>query len=409
MALTSRDRDSITIFSFADPHVVSDLTHDIRELIDLGYSEAIIRLDGVEGIFPNCAVPVTALLQKVQQQGVAIRPVGDWEYVQRLQLLEPIPIREADNAVILHKVWSFDPDDNTSSFLTNLKTELSERLRFGPDVLWGLEWALNEVMDNVLLHSEARIGYLMAQVHPGSERPRVVICVSDQGIGLKKSLEVAYPKIRNDRDAITMALRPGVTRDKKLGQGNGLWGLGRIIAATKGRLAITSGAEQLTLDPSYVQEHGTAESHKVQFFGYENPGTTVDFQMITDRTINIRELLELPSATNLRFEQSVDDRERHRISIHEGPGTGTRIAGERLRMRAMNSLNEGAAGIILDFSGVAVVTSSFADELVGKLMFELGFLGFNQRVQLAGVDPLVELVIQRAVTQRMNTLLNGNS
>jgi hypothetical protein len=54
---------------------------------------------------------------------------------------------------------------------------------------------------------------------------------------------------------------------------------------------------------------------------------------------------------------------------------------------------ESSYRIVIDFNRVSVVSSSFADELIGKLVVELGFTGFTQRIQLTGMNDLIAPVV----------------
>ena len=55
---------------------------------------------------------------------------------------------------------------------------------------------------------------------------------------------------------------------------------------------------------------------------------------------------------------------------------------------------------------VALVSSSFADELIGKLFAEFGPIEFMGRFKLVGVSATVQQLIDRAISQR---LANGPS
>ena len=88
-------------------------------------------------------------------------------------------------------------------------------------VIQGLEWCLNEVMDNVLQHSDAPYGYVMGQIHRTSQH--MAVCIYDFGQGILNSLRTSEHAPNNAVDAITLALKEGITRDKNIGQGNGMW------------------------------------------------------------------------------------------------------------------------------------------------------------------------------------------
>ena len=57
--------------------------------------------------------------------------------------------------------------------------------------------------------------------------------------------------------------------------------------------------------------------------------------------------------------------------------------------------------IIIDFHGVPIISSSFADEVFGKLFRELGPTNFMQVISFTNVTGTVQSLIDRAITQRM--------
>ena len=61
----------------------------------------------------------------------------------------------------------------------------------------------------------------------------------------------------------------------------------------------------------------------------------------------------------------------------------------------------GTAQVVIDFDGVPVVSSSFADEAFGKLFLQLGPVQFMQRVKLKNMADTVEGRINKAIAQRM--------
>lgn len=65
------------------------------------------------------------------------------------------------------------------------------------------------------------------------------------------------------------------------------------------------------------------------------------------------------------------------------------------------------ATIIIDFDGISVISSSFADEFIGKLVEELGFSRFNNIIKIVNVTTNVEHIINRSVSQRMAQMLYG--
>jgi STAS-like domain of unknown function (DUF4325) len=92
----------------------------------------------------------------------------------------------------------------------------------------------------------------------------------------------------------------------------------------------------------------------------------------------------------------------------ESTGFGTRSAGEPVRRRLLNLARvSGKHRIIVDCGDAPLISSSYADEVVGKLFAELGAISFSQRFNFKNLDPLVEQLINKAVSQRLGGTSSG--
>ena len=78
----------------------------------------------------------------------------------------------------------------------------------------------------------------------------------------------------------------------------------------------------------------------------------------------------------------------------------TRDGAVALKVRLLNYLAEGAEKVSLDFTGVGVISSSFADETVGRLVEHFGVAGFFNRFSFRGLSLLNQALIDRAVEAR---------
>lgn len=82
-------------------------------------------------------------------------------------------------------------------------------------------------------------------------------------------------------------------------------------------------------------------------------------------------------------------------------GTGTRKSAEKIRNMVMNIANNDKKRVNLDFKGINTISSSFADELIGKIIKEKGFVFFMQVFKLTNLTPFLIVIINRSVEQRM--------
>ena len=68
----------------------------------------------------------------------------------------------------------------------------------------------------------------------------------------------------------------------------------------------------------------------------------------------------------------------------------------------MNLLNaEPSYPLIIDWSGVPIISSSFADEVIGKLFIKLGALTFSARIRNIGMEEIIRSLLDKAVSQRL--------
>lgn len=81
-----------------------------------------------------------------------------------------------------------------------------------------------------------------------------------------------------------------------------------------------------------------------------------------------------------------------------GTSLGTRVLGKEVG----NLINfEKEDEIILDFDGVKIVTSSFADEVIGKNCAKLGLHNFFSRVQIINTSEQIKLILKKAIMDRL--------
>ena len=78
----------------------------------------------------------------------------------------------------------------------------------------------------------------------------------------------------------------------------------------------------------------------------------------------------------------------------------SRTEGEEFR-KNISSILKKQDVVLIDCVKVGVMTGGFADEAFGKLFLELGPMKFTQKIIFAGMDPLMENLLDRAINQRI--------
>ncbi len=135
------------------------------------------------------------------------------------------------------------------------------------------EWAVNELTDNVLVYPQSPIGGLVQVSTFEKYKKQVQFVVADAGIGIPASSRQGYSDITSDTDALDRAIREGVTRDTKLGQGNGLFGSFEICSKCNGYFGVHSGHARL----EYKNTKGLSISYERVPYSGTLVVATIDF------------------------------------------------------------------------------------------------------------------------------------
>lgn len=367
----------------------------------------------VEGstAYPNTIAPLSGLIDFYKQKGLLISldfMNVDSSYSATLNIENPYKVESEDNSLYLDypydKVWTFETLKGETALVNALIMAMRKTDVCNEGILSSLEWCINETMDNVIMHSKSNKGFVMAQYHKSNKL--FSFSVFDYGIGIYNSFMNSKHHPRTRADAITLALREKVTRDDAVGQGNGLWGLHQIIESGGGTLKISSDGAyyQMIFDDENNPnpEPLILPSGKSLFLPNGLGTTLIDFQMNTDKTVDIGTALNGHNLIDLWEEQLEDNKGDYVIKVSElSQGTGTRPAASELRNIALNLIINKKNKVVFDFSGVGTLSSSYADELFGKMIAEYGILFFNKKVEIINISKLNASILERSVRQRM--------
>ena len=85
-----------------------------------------------------------------------------------------------------------------------------------------------------------------------------------------------------------------------------------------------------------------------------------------------------------------------------GQELATRILGKKVREVILPLINEtGAEKLVLDFEGVNIVTNSFADECLAKLIYEMPFETLKSKTTFRNLNDTVRKYIAFAFQRRL--------
>ena len=351
-----------------------------------------LDLHQVEPGYPEGCVTLAAYLHSQGAMGPQIdvqSPDAPW-----LRSIRN-PLASNDEEPALARVWRYESTQELCTIVDRLLDATSGVVCCSTGVLQSLEWSLNEICDNVLEHANAGSGFIMLQHHRGSDK--LTASIADSGIGIYASLGPSLPSPTSEIETIRLSLKEGVTRDGQTNQGNGLWGLTRLVTANTGRLRISSGSSAVKISEEKVDsETPLAE------LAPSPPGTTVTFTIDGNRPIDVAASIgHVP--VNVRAEAMLGDADRLHVRLADGYDLGTRDGARELWTRVWNNVVESQTTAELDFSDVSIVTSSFADEFVAQPLLRIGFAQYTRTFELSRMNPMVAAVIDQAVIQRIGS------
>lgn len=377
---------------------------------EAGYVDVVLDFSDCEAAYPAPMLALCAQVAKLHYEGIdfsLVLPKNDrlqklfrnanWAYFLDPRKYEPSTFRGYTQ--VPATLYS-SPEDQSQAVNRIVNAILGAIPSIARRDFAALEWAVNELTDNVLVHSQSPVGGLVQVSTFQRNEKRVVFIVADAGIGIPNSLRLGHPELTSDSEALDKAIREGVTRDKSLGQGNGLFGTYQICSRSKGSFQVESGHGKL----SFYEPVGL----KIRTEAVPYEGTLVVAQI----DFSVPDLLQDALNFNGRVHEPFDYVESHyedtvakRVIFKvadEANSFGSRVAGRPLRNRLANLARMcPTQEVVVDFTDVALVSSSFADELIGKLFAEFGPMEFMARFKLVGVSATVQQLVDRAISQRL--------
>jgi len=185
-----------------------------------------------------------------------------------------------------------------------------------------------------------------------------------------------------------------VTRNRDVGLGNGMAGTCEIVRLNGGELHVRTGDVDFTVQGG--RDKGFQKIPEVR-------GTVIFLRLDTRHSVRLSEaFISDPGWSYINYEaERMAEAGGIRIAdecIH----TGGREPARTLRRKIETLLNELAGPLVLDFVGVSFATSSFFDELLGRLANTMGTGSFSQRVHIVNLPTELRDMANVTVAQRLD-------
>lgn len=291
----------------------------------------------------------------------------------------------------------FDAHTLNDVYQNVLKT-LTSHFEIEVSVLQALSYCFYEILDNVHIHSGRPIGTAMTHFDSGEEVLRVLI--ADDGVGIRESL-AENEKFRNvkEKEALQLCLQDSVTDGK--GMGFGLYATSRLMKDVGLQFIIHSGNHKLISKggETIVVENGFWQ------------GTIVYMEISTSKEIDPNEVVDHRTDAETEYNESfveVDELEglwkgsTADVTLNfskYGTDFGTREMGAKIREEILSTIRQNLR-IALNFSGVNVVSNSFADECIAKLLLEFPMDKLKQFITFRNLTPMAERSVLVAIQRR---------
>lgn len=391
-----------------------DYMFAIHDALRRGCAAVVLDFETVTRAYPDGMIPILCSLDKLRRQGISISATlpGNPEILRLFintnwaHFLSPDEYRPTETTHDRHlSVKRFRNLGEQQAVVNEFLDVVMRNMTLERDVIAGLEWSINEITDNVLNHAQSEDGGLV-QAATYIENRTVAFTVGDSGRGILNSMRQAFPHLPDDVSAIGEAVKAGVTGNSELGQGNGLAGTLRIASLSGGQFAITSGQGQLVVLPDWNGRLSTDQFRRGPQQRFD--GTLVSATLGMQGDFHLADALEFngkPYHAIDIIETQYEVQEGGALLLRmrdETTGFGTRQSGRQIRTKCLNLLAASpSVPLIIDWTGVPLVSSSFADEAIGKIFVELGPLGFSSRVRNTYMENVVAALIDKAIMERM--------
>ena len=296
----------------------------------------------------------------------------------------------------------FDSHSLNSVYQDVMKT-MTSHMEIETSVLQALSYCFYEMLDNVHIHSGKPLGTAMTRFN--ASKATLQVLIADDGIGIRQSL-AENPKYKNitEADSLSLCLQDSITDGK--GMGFGLYATSRLIEKIGIKFVLHSGNHKLIFNDGEIKTtenglwQGTIIYMEIRTSTDINPNDVVDNR--TDAAEEYNETFINSDKLQELWQRNIADAHIFRFADY-GTDFGTREMGAKMRNIILQHIHD-LPHIILDFVGVNVVSNSFSDECVAKLLLEMPLSKLKESISFHGLNPMAERCILVALQRRLKDI-----
>ncbi|GAG94877.1 unnamed protein product [marine sediment metagenome] len=179
-----------------------------------------------------------------------------------------------------------------------------------------------------------------------------------------------------------------------------MWGLFNIVLQNGGYFSIISGKGGLV----FANGGKTTKTFKdIIILNKHNQATTISFHLDLNKEVSVEKAIKGYELVDMHIEELMGDFGEIIYKISEvGSGTGTRESGAQMKNELINIYTKTKRRIIIDFENIGIISSSFADELIGKLIDEIGFYQFQSIFFLVNMNKKIQTIFDASLKKRLS-------
>jgi len=375
-----------------------------------GYEDLIIDCSNLQAAFPGPMVSLCSKVLSLREDKKSVKLILPKKpSLNRLffntnwaNIIDPSEFKPSTFKGFTHVPTTRfrDQDEQGSSVNKIIDAILSSISDIERRDLAAVEWSINEITDNVLIHSESKIGGLLQLSAFNTRQKRIEYVVCDAGVGIPNSLKSSLENAKSDVEVLDMSIREGVTNGK--GAGNGLFGSFQTSSTSGGYFNIHSGNASLSFNPN--PKIGKRVTNEKIPFGGNLVVACLDYsvpQLLENALTFKGEKYVSIDFLETRYEDDYEDKIIFRL-VEESKTFGTRPAAVPIRNKISYLLKsfENHYQLIVDFNSVPTISSSYADEVFGKLLLEIGVDDYSKKIVLMNCNSTNRMLVSRALAQR---------
>ncbi len=287
---------NINYISQSHENVIEECSKMVKEFEIDPETNLILDFSNCDFLYPDYALIVLCAIKYIESKGIEVhgkikldKSTFIYSFLLKIDFFKNLKIdlpkiqtNFVDTSFVEIQNYT---SENQLEVLTRIVKLLREKSKMDDDVFTGLDYCLNEILDNILNHSKEKEGWVVAQYYHKLNQIRLMIV--DHGIGIQQALNEKHNF--TEEEALKNCIVSGVTNGR--GQGHGLFATSLFAKENKGWLSIISGNNKLD-----VSEHKTIVS-EVNFWQGTcvylrvNTNVEVDYKLFTSDKFDQKEFL----------------------------------------------------------------------------------------------------------------------